>query len=107
MNDYIWFSIITILLMFLGLLFMILGYQILVKQKTDLIISYHIDKVSQENKKSFSLLFAIGLLIIAIGFCLSGLFIVFDHSTSSIIPMIIGLLLGMILLVFAVRKYNR
>ena len=107
MSDFIWFVIICILFVLLSLIFIGLGWQIWKKQRMNLIISYHCDKVSEENKKAYCALMGIGVFIMGVGFGLSGICIVFLRSVSGFIPMTVGLLAGIVLLVSAGLKYNR
>ena len=73
MSDTIWFIIIGILFAALGVLFIWLGWQIWKKRKINLIISYHCDKVSEENKPAYCSLAGIGVFLMGIGFAFSGI----------------------------------
>ncbi len=107
MSDLLWFIIISILLLMLGILFIRLGYEISEKQRIDLIIAYHHDKVSEGNKHVYCMLSGIGVLIIGCGFLLSGICTLSVHSFYAFIPMSAGLILGIALLISAGIKYNR
>ena len=107
MSDLIWFIIIGILFVLSGVLFIVLGRQIWKKQKMELIISYHCEKVSEENKQAYCMLFGIGVLMIGIGFLLSGICTVWVRSVLAFIPMTVGLVFGIVLLISAIVKYNR
>jgi hypothetical protein len=107
MSDLVWFIIIGALFVLLSLIFIILGLQIWKKQKMDLIISYHCDKVSEDNKRAYCVLSGIGLIIMGAGFGLSGLLAVFLRSASVFIPMTVGLGSGIALLTAAGIRYNR
>ncbi|MCR5795114.1 MAG: hypothetical protein K6G61_07210 [Solobacterium sp.] len=107
MSDLIWFIMIGILFVLLALVFTCLGWQIWKKQKTELIIRYHCDKVSEENKQAYCTLSGIGVLLMGTGFLLSGICIVITRSAFVFVPMTAGLVLGLILLLTAVLKYNR
>lgn len=107
MNDYVWFIITGILFVLLGLLFIWLGWQILIKQKMNLIISYHCDKVSEENKRAYCTLSGIGVLIMGLGFLFSAVCLLFSQSLLIFVPMAVGLGLGTALLASAGIKYNR
>ena len=106
MSDFVWFIVIGILFVLLGLLFILLGWQIWKKQRMDLIISYHCDKVSEENSRAYCTLAGIGVLIIGIGFLLSGICTVLIRSLLVFVPMTAGLILGIALLISAGIKYN-
>ncbi len=107
MRDFIWFIIIGVLFALLGFLFIILGWQIWKKQKMELIIRYHCDKVSDENKQAYCALSGIGVLVIGIGFLLSGVCTVWIQSVFAFVPMTVGLVCGIALLLAAGMKYNR
>lgn len=107
MSDYIWFAVSGVLFALSGSVFVKLGWQIWKKQKTDLIITYHCERVSKENKQAYCTLLGIGVLIMGIGFFLSAICIAFKQSVFIFIPMTVGLVLGSALLTSAVIKYNR
>ncbi len=107
MNDFIWFVVISVLFVLLGLVFIGLGWQIWKNQRMDLIISYHCDKVSEENKQAYCTLAGFGLLVMGIGLLVSGICAVFIRSAFVFVPMTAGLVLGITLLISAIVKYNR
>ena len=107
MSDLVWFIMIGILFGLLGLVFVILGWQIWKKQKMNLIISYHCDKVNEDNKRAYCTLSGIGVFLIGIGFLLSGICTVLIQSVLVFVPMIVGLVFGIALLASAGIKYNR
>ena len=107
MSDFAWFLVIGILFALLGLLFVWLGWQIWKKQKMDLIIQYHCDKVTEADKRAYCTLSGIGVLIIGIGFLLSGISSPFIRSVVVFVPMTVGLVSGLALLASASMKYNR
>ena len=107
MSDSVWFIMIGGLFVLLSLIFTVLGRQIWKEQKMDLIISYHCDKVSEENKKAYCTLFGTGIFMMGIGFGLSGICTVFLRSVYVFIPMTAGLVSGAVLLASAIIKYNR
>ena len=106
MSDFVWFVIIGVLFVLLGLVFILLGWKIWKEQKITLIISHHCDKVSEENKKAYCTLSGAGIFIIGIGFIISGICTFLLQSAMAFIPMSLGLVLGIILFVSAVTKYN-
>ena len=106
MKDNIWFIISAILLIFLSSVFFILGWQIYRKQRIDLIISYHHDKVSEKDRLAYCRLTGIALLIIGLGFGLSGICVLILQSSYSFIPMLLGLVSGIILLIISGIRFN-
>ncbi|MBQ3461485.1 MAG: hypothetical protein IJH14_12510 [Solobacterium sp.] len=106
MSDFIWFVMIGVLFVFLGLIFIWLGWQIWKRQRMDLIINYHSDKVSEENRQAYCALCGAGILIMGTGFLLSGICTAFARTVFTFGPMAAGLVLGIALLVSAIMKYN-
>ncbi len=107
MSDFIWFIIIAVLFFLLGIIFDVLGWLIWKKQKMNLIISSHCDKVKDEDKKSYCKLFGTGVFTIGIGFLVSGICTPFVQSVFSFIPMTVGLITGIVMIVSSVMKYNK
>lgn len=107
MNDLVWFIIICIIFELLGILFIILGLQIWMKQKMNLIISHHCDKVSEADKKAYCTLFGVGILTMGIGFILSGVLSLIIQSLLALVPMAVGIVIGIASVISAVAKYNR
>ncbi len=107
MSDLAWFIITGVLFILLGLLFILLGRQIWKKQRMDLIISFHSDKVREENKQAYCTLSGRGVMIMGAGFLLSGICTAFTQSVLVFVPMTAGLVIGLTMLLSAVRKYNR
>ena len=106
MTDTVWFILMGVLFALLGILFIVLGWLIWKKQKMNLIIRYHCAKVREENKEAYCRLAGIGVLLMGLGFLLSGIFTVFFQSVFTFIPMAAGLVIGIALLISAVVKYN-
>ena len=106
MYDIVWFIVISILFVLLGIVFIRLGLTIWKKQKMELIISYHCDKVSEENKTAYCTLTGIGVFVIGIGFIFSGICAALTQSVLIFVPMTAGLAAGIVLLVLAGRRYN-
>ena len=107
MSDFIWFIMIAVIFLLSGLIFMVFGWQIWKNQKMSLIISYHCDKVQEENKQVYCTLSGIGVFIIGVGFTLSGICTVFFQTVHAFTPMTFGLVLGIALLISAAIKYNK
>ena len=107
MGDTIWFIIIGIILIVLGLVFIWLGYSIWKKLNINLIIVYHMDKVSEFNKPAFCRLSGLGLLVMGCGFIASGIWTMVSGALLSFIPMTVGIVVGIILLISTGVKYNK
>ena len=107
MNDIIWWIVIGVMVIFIGLAFIWLGLAIWKKEKIDLIIRHHMEKVSSGDKQAYCKLCGIGMLIIGTGFAVSGILMSLTGRLLSWTPMTIGLAAGIMLLIIAVKKYNR
>ena len=106
MKDYIWFIAVSVLFLLLGILFIRLGLAIWKKQKMELVIRYHCDKVSEENKPTYCMLTGIGVFVIGIGLILSGICALFTQSVLIFIPLAAGLAAGLTLIIMAGIRYN-
>ena len=107
MSDLTWFIIIGVFFMLLGMIFIVLGLMIGIGKKMNLIISYHCDKVSEENKNAYCSIFGLGVFFIGIGFAVTGILSVVLQSLFALIPMAAGLVLGIAFILAAIIKYNR
>ena len=106
MDEMIWFIVISSLFILLGLVFIGLGLAIWKKQKMELIIRYHCERVSEENKPAYCRLAGIGVCVIGTGMILSGICSAFTQSLPVFIPMAAGLAAGIGLLILAGIRYN-
>ena len=106
MEDLVWFVAVSALLVLLGIVFIRLGLAIWKKQKMELIIRHHCDRVSEENKPAYCTLSGIGVFTAGAGFVLSGICTAFTQSVLIFIPMAAGLAAGILLLVLAGVRYN-
>ena len=107
MNDVVWYIITSALLIILGVVFVWLGLAIWKKQKMELIIRHHCDRVKEEHKPAYCALSGIGVFVIGIGFILSGICSVLMQSVLTLIPMAAGLAAGTTLLILAGIRYNQ
>ena len=107
MEDLVWFIAVSALLVVLGFVFAGLGLAIWKKQKMELIIRYHCDKVKEENKPAYCTLAGTGVFVTGIGFILSGICSALMQSVLIFIPMAAGLAAGIALLILAGTRYNR
>lgn len=107
MGDTVWFIIIGVIFILLGVVFIWLGFNIWIKQRIDLIIRYHMDKVDEKNKPAFCRLLGIGLLVIGTGVIVSGICIMVTGVLLSFIPMACGIVLGTMIIFSSVIRYNK
>ena len=88
-----------------GLACIILGLLLWRKQKISVLHSYHYKNVRQEDIPAYTRLMGIGILLIGAGICLTGVLNIV-HSKAWWIPLVGGLVVGLIILYKAQKKYN-
>ena len=88
-----------------GLLLAALGLLLWKKQKVSLLHDYHYSHVKQEDLPAYTRQMGIGLIIIGAGIFLTGLL---DLALSALwwIPLAAGIVLGLIVIYLAQKKYN-
>ena len=106
MDDIIWMIAVSALFVLLGSVLAWLGRAIRKKQKMELIIRHHCDKVSEENKLAYCALSGAGVSVIGAGFVLSGIFAAFMQSVLIFVPAAAGFTAGIVLLILAGIRYN-
>lgn len=89
----------------IGLLCIVLGLLIWKKQKINILHSYHYKNVKKENLSAYTRQMGIGQIIIGVGICVTGLFNLFE-SVYWHIPLVAGLVIGLLLMHNAQKKYN-
>ena len=107
MNDTAWFIAVSVLFVLLGIIFIRLGLAIWKKQKMELIIRHHCDRVSEENRAAYCTLAGAGIFTAGIGFILSGICAALTQSAAAFIPMTPGIAAGIALPALAQSRYNR
>lgn len=90
-----------------GFIFIILGYLVWKREKISILHRYHYRNVSPANKKAFCKMTGQGLILIGSGLLITGIVISITHSMYSFIAFAVGLIAGLILLIYAEKKYNR
>lgn len=96
----------TIIIGFVGIVLIIMGYLIWKQERITLLHDYHYDKVSEKDKKAFCTISGIGVLSIGLGLFLTGIAINFIDSAWRFIFFGIGFLVGLAMLIYAGMKYN-
>ena len=91
----------------LALIFICLGWFIWKREKISLLHSYHYDKVSERDKKSFCKISGCGVIFIGTGLLVTALVIALTESVLSFIAFALGFAAGLALLIYAGAKYNR
>lgn len=98
-------DILTLIIMVLcGLLFLILGYMIWIKEKIELIHDYHYKKVKEEDKKPYTALMGKAVLIIGIGCLVTGILSLFTEYCMIAFGVSFGI--SLIIITYAQFKYN-
>ena len=90
-----------------GIVFLVMGYGIGKKEKISLLHTYHYSKVSEENKKAFCALSGIGLILMGLGILAAAVIFVITNSVWSFLVFAAGFAIGLTILIYAGRKYNR
>ena len=89
-----------------GVVFLVVGYLIWVKQKISLLHSYHYNHLSPENKKKFCMLSGLGIIAIGLGLSVTAVIIGITDSALSFVAFVVGFVIGVALLMYAGKKYN-
>lgn len=89
-----------------GVVFIILGYLVWIREKINILHSYHYRNVSPANKKVFCKMTGQGLILIGSGLLITGIVISKTHSMYSFIAFAVGFISGITLLINAGAKYN-
>ena len=96
----------SIILGFVGIVLIALGYLVWKKEKISLFHDYHYDKVSAEDKKAFCTISGIGVVLIGIGILITAIIIGVTDSVWSFITFAMGFVVGIIMLIYAGIRYN-
>lgn len=89
-----------------GIIFIVLGYLIWKKEKITLFNDYHVDKISDEDKKAFCRLSGIGILVSGAGLLITAIILAITDSALSFIVFAVGFVIGIVMLIMAEIKYN-
>ena len=96
----------TIILLFLSILFLYIGFLLRKKEKITLLHDYHRNHVSEEDKKAFCRLSGLGVIFIGMGLLISAIILLFTDSAWSFLAFAAGFIAGLMLLIHAGNKYN-
>ena len=89
-----------------GIAFLVLGMLLWKKQKISLIHDYHHSHVQAQDIKAYTRLWGIGLLIMGIGSCLTGIIDIVFHTEAGWIVFIMGFAIGFLIGNKAQKNYN-
>ena len=91
----------------LGLLFLVIGWMIWKKERMDLLHDYHRNQVSEEDKKRICAKCGMGVGVIGIGMLLTAVLFAVTGKLWSLFAFVGGFLVGIVMLIWAIGKYNR
>ena len=92
--------------MLIGILCVVLGYLIWKKQKITLIHDYHYKNVRSKDVPAYTRLIGIGLILIGIGTCLTGIINIAFQTNAGWIAFIVGFAFGIFMMNKAQKTYN-
>ena len=95
-----------IICMAVGILCIILGLILWKKQKISLVHDYHCRKVKKEDIPAYTRLMGIGLLLIGIGCCLTGIINLAFKTGAGWIAFVAGFIAGILQMNKAQKTYN-
>lgn len=90
-----------------SLLFLVIGWLIWKKERIDLLHDYHRHRVSEEDKKRFCALCGTGVGVIGIGMLLTAVLFAVTGKLWSLFAFVGGFLVGIVMLIWTIGKYNR
>lgn len=89
-----------------GVVLIVMGFVVWKKEKISLFHSYHYDKVSEENKKSFCAVSGAGLSVMGAGLAVTSILLAVTDSVWSFAALAVGFAIGLLMLFYAGAKYN-
>lgn len=89
-----------------GLICSYLGYLIWIKQKINLLHSYHYQKVKKEDIPAYTKMMGIGLIVVGSGVILQGIFDLFNLSKIGNIFLYLSIIIGLLISHRGQKKYN-
>ncbi|MBQ1493076.1 MAG: DUF3784 domain-containing protein [Blautia sp.] len=90
----------------IGIVLSVLGCLLWKRQMTSILHSYHVDKVSPENRKAFCKRSGIGLLLIGAGLLMTALLLGITDSPYSFLCFAASFAAGLFCLITAGMRYN-
>jgi len=88
-----------------GLLCIVLGLVLWIGKKVSILHRYHYKNVKAEDIPAYTRLMGIGLMLIGVGICVTGL-LNFLYSPWWWIPLVVGFVSGGVVFCVAQKKYN-
>lgn len=90
----------------IGLLFVYLGYVLWIKEKINIIHDYHYTKVKVTDKRAYTRIMGIAMIVIGIGCLLSGVASLFIGGEKSGIVFGGSFAIGILMMLYGQIKYN-
>ena len=90
-----------------GIVLVVIGLLIWKQEEITLMHDYHVNKVSEENKKAFCTLSGSGLAVIGVGALGTAVIFGITESLRSFVCFAVCFAAGLTMMIAAVRKYNR
>ena len=99
--------ILSLIFGLVGILFLVIGWMIWKKERMDLLHDYHRNHVSEEDKKRFCALCGMGVGVIGVGMLLTAVLFAVTGKLWSRFAFVGGFLVGIVMLIWTIGKYNR
>ncbi len=90
----------------IGLLFVYLGLLLWIKEKINIMHDYHYTKVDETDKKAYTRIMGIAMIVIGIGSLLSGMASLFIGCVKSGIVFGVSFAIGILMMLYGQIKYN-
>ena len=90
----------------IGLLFVYLGYLLWIKEKINIMHDYHYTKVNETDKKAYTRIMGIAMILIGIGCLLSGVASLFIDGAKNGIVFGVPFAIGILMMLYGQIKYN-
>ncbi len=96
----------VILELVIGTLCIIMGLLIWIKKRVSLLHTYHYKNVKEKDIPAYARQMGIGLIVIGVGICATGLLNLFFDSALVILALIPGFAVGLVVMHKAQKRYN-
>ena len=100
------YLIVSVIILIIGILNL--------KGNISMVHSYHIENIKPEDKLKFAKLMGIGMVIIGVSFFIAGIAMILSNVFTNdlfmiinIVVTIVGFIIGMIICIYSIKKYNK
>ena len=90
----------------IGLVLIVIG-MLNMKGNVSMLHSYHIKRVKEEDLVPFGKKVGTGTMIVGVSIMLSGIFSILNYAVISNVVTVAGLAIGLIIIFYAMFKYNK